>query len=136
MMPNRVQWDANFTVGHDVMDEQHRHLVAQCNVLADLCAVDGGNSSADPQFIAAYDRLMTLAREHFSAEEALLVAGGFPDLEDYRFEIEEYGYLAAEIATAENFDRIELQRFLALWWVGHILGAAKQQRSFLGDNLS
>jgi hemerythrin-like metal-binding protein len=131
MMPNRVQWDPNFTVGNADIDEQHRQLLEQCNVLADLCAGDGGNSGADPEFIAVYDRLMTLARVHFAAEEALLAAGGYPELENYQFELEEYEFLAAEIATVENFDRIELQRFLSLWWLGHILGAAKQQRAYL-----
>ena len=131
MKPNRVQWDPHFTVGHAVMDEQHQLLLAQCNVLADLCAADGGNSSADPIFKAAFDQLMAAAREHFAAEEALLVASAYPEIEDYRFEIEEYAYLAAEIATTENFDKIELQRFLALWWVGHIMGAAKLQAPYL-----
>lgn len=131
MMPVRTPWDTNFAVGHAAIDEQHRQLLDQCNALAELCAVDGGNSGADPQFIAAYDRLMTLAREHFAAEEARLVAGNSPELENYRFEIEEYGYLAAEIATAENFDRIELQRFVALWWIGHIMDAVKQPASRL-----
>lgn len=131
MTPNRVQWDPHFSVGHEAMDDQHRQLLAQCNLLADLCAADGGNSGADPEFKEAFDRLMAMAREHFIAEEALLVAGAYPDLEDYRCELEEYEYLAADIATTENFDRIELQRFLALWWIGHIMGAAQQQRDLL-----
>lgn len=133
MTPSRVPWDSNFAVGHATMDEQHRQLLAQCDLLADLCAADGGNTCADPEFTAAFERTMTLAREHFAAEEALLVAGAYPDLEDYRCEIEEYAFLAAEIATTQNFDKIELQRFLALWWLGHIKGAARQQGPYLKD---
>jgi len=133
MTPNRVQWGPHFAVGHALLDEQHRQLLAQCDVLADLCAADGGNDSADPEFKQAFERTMTMAREHFVAEEALLVARAYPEIEDYRCEIEEYEYLAAEIATTENFDKIELQRFLALWLVGHILGAAKQQAPYLKD---
>lgn len=132
MMPTRVQWGPQFAVGHTTLDEQHRQLLAQCDVLADLCSVDGGNDSADPEFRQAFERTMTMAREHFAAEEALLVARAYPEIEDYRCEIEEYEYLAAEIATTENFDKIELQRFLALWWVGHILGAVKEQSPCFG----
>ncbi len=131
MTPNRVDWGLHFAVGHETLDQQHQQLLAQCNVLADLCAVDGGNSSADPEFTRVFEQTMTMAREHFAAEEALLIAGGYPEIEDYRFEIEEYAFLAAEIATTENFDKIELQRFLSLWWVGHILSAAKQQSPYL-----
>lgn len=32
----------------------------------------------------------------------------------------EFEYLAAEIITTELFSNEELQRFLALWWTGHI----------------
>lgn len=127
-MSNRVQWDPAFDVGHDAMDAQHRQLLDQCNQLADLCAAADGD---DAKFRQTFDRLMTMAREHFAAEEALLVAAAYPELDDYRCEIEEYEFLAAEIATTENFDPIELQRFLALWWVGHVMGAARQQREFL-----
>lgn len=127
MTPSRVQWEPHYSVGHETLDEQHRQLLMQCNLLADLCAVDGGNSSADPEFKQVYERTMAMAREHFTAEEALLASAAYPEIEDYRFEIEEYEFLAAEIATTENFDKIELQRFLALWWLGHVLGAAKQQ---------
>jgi hemerythrin-like metal-binding protein len=128
MQPNRVQWGPGLGVGDQAIDEQHRQILAQCNRLADLCAADGGNSSADPEFRESYNRLIALAREHFAAEEAQLVAGAHPDLEDYRHACEEYSYLAAEIATAENFDKIELQRFVALWWIGHILDDAKRAR--------
>lgn len=133
MTPSRLPWDPGYTVGHVTMDEQHRQLLAQCGVLADLCAADGGNRCADAEFTAAFERTMIMAREHFAAEEALLVAGTYPDLEDYRCEVEEYEFLAAEIATTENFDKIELQRFIALWWLGHIMGATKQQSPYLKD---
>ncbi len=113
MTPNRVQWDPSFSVGHALMDEQHRQILAQCNALADLCAADGGNGPADAEFTQVFERLREAARAHFAAEEALLVAGAYPDLDDYRCEIEEYEFLAAEIATTENFDKNELQRFLA-----------------------
>lgn len=128
MKPTRTQWDPGFTIGREDIDQQHRQLLAECNVLADLCAADGGNDTADPEFKAAFERLMTLAREHFAAEEAMLLSVGDPDLDDLRFAIEEYEYLAAEIATTENFDKIELQRFLALWWIGHIASAASTYR--------
>lgn len=130
MTPNRVNWGPFLSVGNATLDAQHQQLLAACNELANLCA-DGGNDIADPQFMAVYERLMTQAREHFAAEEALLQAGAYPEVEGYRFETEEYQYLASEIATAENFDKIELQRFLSLWWTGHVLEAVKSQTAYL-----
>ena len=46
-------------------------------------------------------------------------------------ECEEFDYLVDEIVTTENFDRLELQRFLALWCLGHIAGSAGDLRALL-----
>lgn len=127
-MPNRVSWEPDFAVGHERIDAQHRDLLDQCNLLADHCSSEGGDDS-EPRFDQAFGRLKALAREHFEAETALLAACGHPGLEDHRIECEEFEYLADEIATTENFDRLELQRFLALWWVGHIKGSAAPLRA-------
>lgn len=128
-MPNRVQWDPRFVVGNEAIDAQHKHFIAQCNALADC--LDEAGEAGERKFDQVFAALMASAREHFSAEEALLAAGGYPDLDDHRSEQEEYAFLADEIVTTENFDRDELQTFLALWWAGHIVGAAKNYPDFL-----
>jgi hemerythrin len=78
-----------------------------------------------------FAELMASAREHFSTEEALLADHGYPELDDHRSEQEDFEFLAAEIITTDNFDRDELQTFLALWWTGHIMGAARNYRAYL-----
>ena len=72
----------------------------------------------------AFERLRALAREHFATEAALLAERGHADLDDHAAECEEFDYLVDEIVTTDNFSRLELQRFLALWCLGHISGAA------------
>lgn len=125
-MPNRLQWEPRLSVGNETLDTQHQAILARCNALADC--LDEAN---DRRFDETFQELMALAREHFAAEEALLVRCGYPELEDYRSEREEFDYLSAEIITTENFDRNELQTFLVLWWSGHILGATRKHRAFL-----
>ena len=129
-MPNRALWEPDFSVGHERIDAQHQALLAQCRLLADHCEGSDAQAAA-PQFDQAFEQLKLLAREHFETEAELLAACAYPGLEDHRFECEEFAYLADEIATAENFDRLELQRFLTLWFVGHIAGSARQQRDCL-----
>ncbi|CAG1008362.1 hypothetical protein BURK2_03732 [Burkholderiales bacterium] len=124
-MANRVRWEAQFVVGNEALDAQHRRAIEQINALAD-CLDDG----KEERFDAEFKELMRLAGEHFAAEEALLFSKGYPEIDDYRSEREEFGYLADEIITTAHFDRQELQRFLALWWSGHIVGAARKQRAF------
>lgn len=130
-MANRMQWEPRHSVGNASLDEQHQAVLARCNALADC--LDEAN---DRRFDEIFRELMALAREHFAAEEALLVGCGYPELEDYRSEREEFDYLSAEIITTENFDRHELQTFLALWWGGHILGAARSHRACLEKQLA
>lgn len=127
-MPNRVQWDPRFSVGNETLDAQHKHFLAQCNALADC--LDEAGEEEDRRFSEIFTALMTRAREHFATEEALLADCSYPELDDHRSEQEEYEFLAAEIATTDNFDKDELQTFLALWWAGHIMGAAKNYRAF------
>lgn len=130
-MPNRVPWRPDYDMGHEALDAQHRNILAHCNALADC--LDDESEEGDRKFRQTFDALMALAREHFVTEEALLAQSAYPELDDLSSEQEEYEYLAAEIVTTENFDKNELQTFLSLWWVGHIVGSGKKQRAFLGS---
>ena len=133
-MPLRVPWDPADDIGDAAIDAQHQALLAQCNRLADLCEADDG-ANAKQAFDEAYAQLKALAHQHFETETARLAEAGdagHAGLEDHQAECEEFDYLADEIATTANFDRLELQRFVALWWVGHVKGTAGRHREVLG----
>jgi len=115
---SRLKWLPQLGLGNATLDAQHRALLDQCEALAGCVA-----EANDARFDEVLRGLMTLAREHFDAEEALLGRAGYPEMEALRNEREEFEYLAAEIITTENF--------LSLWWSGHILGSVGKQRTFL-----
>ena len=119
-MTPRLQWNPDYTVGSDSLDDQHRQILAQCNALADC--MDETSEAGRAEFDRRFQALMALAQEHFATEEALLTGSGYPALEEHQNERDEFGYLADNIVKTEHFERSELQRFLALWWVGHIVG--------------
>lgn len=127
-MTKRARWEPSYSVGNEIIDGQHRDILARCDALADCLAAD---AEADRKFQELFTELMNLAREHFAAEAALLAGAGYPGLEEHGDERDEFDYLAAEIITTENFDKQELQTFLTLWWTGHIVGAATKYRSYL-----
>ncbi len=127
--PSRAHWIPHFAVGHPLFDAQHQALLAQCNLLADACSPAAG----ERDFEQAFERLKALAREHFDAEVSALEARGYPGVDDHRFECDEFEYLADEIATTANFDRVELQRFVTLWFIGHIAGTAAPMRDALAQ---
>ncbi|MDX9996083.1 MAG: hemerythrin domain-containing protein [Rhodocyclaceae bacterium] len=123
-----MSWNPDYSVGDATLDDQHRDILARCDALGECL---GDAAADDARFRADFDALMARAREHFAAEKALLAARGYPELDAQQDEYDEFEYLAAEIVTTENFDKVELQRFLALWWVGHIVGSGRKQRAFL-----
>lgn len=124
LQPQLAPWTEAYATGHAALDAQHAAMLGLCHELAGLC---GPGDEAARAFDVAVDRLKTLATEHFGAEAALLAAGtDLDELEDERCEL---GYLVGEVATTGNFDRVELQRFLALWCIGHIAGWAQRLRA-------
>ena len=130
-MPNRVDWNPHHSVGDATLDAQHQELLARCTALGDCLAPPDTDPAADRRFDQAFAELMALARAHFAAEESLLAANGYTELDALRNEVEEFDFLADEIVTTENFDREELQSFLCLWWAGHVAGTASEHRACL-----
>lgn len=126
-MPNRVQWNPRYSVGNEALDEQHRMVLEKCNALAEHVA--DVSQESDLKFHTVFNELMMRAREHFASEEELLIRCACPTLEEYANERDEFEYLSAEIATAENFDKLELQRFLIFWWIGHIIDSGERYRA-------
>ncbi len=122
-MPQYGAWDPALCTGHELVDAQHQALFALCSRLADQCA--GRDGAADEAgFDQTLAELKAQARQHFEAEVVLL-AGGLPgDPEDDIAEGEAFEFLMDEVATTSNFDRLELQRCLALWWLGHVRSVA------------
>ena len=124
-MPQYVPWDPAFRTGNAIIDAQHEDLLGHCNRLADLCTHEHG--TADEQlFDETLAELRTLARLHFETESTLWAGEHEPEGNQGPAEADEFQYLMDQVATASNFERLELQRFLAVWWLGHIRGMAGQ----------
>ena len=70
-------------------------------------------------------------REHFSTEEALLSIAVYPALDEHREALDEFEELVANVITTDNFDMSEIQRFLVLWWIGHMIDSFKKRRAFV-----
>jgi len=127
-MPNHVQWEPLYSVGNEVLDNQHKAILAQCNALVD-CTTNP-RQDAEQEFCAIFSELLTTVREHFATEEALLSSAAFPELDEHRGTQQEFEYLATDIITTDNFEMSEIHRFVTLWWVGHLIDSVKKYRAF------
>lgn len=131
-MPHHAPWRPEYRIGHEPLDRQHQSMLAQCERLGECCRVADA-AERERSFDAAFAELEGLARAHFEAELALLAERGCAELEAHRADCEEFDFLVGEVATTGNFDRLELQRFITLWCIGHVAGAAPMLRDLLGD---
>ncbi len=114
LAPLRAAWKPAYATGDARIDAEHQGLLAQCRTMAECC--DAGEAG-DAGFDVAFTRFVTLAREHFEA-------AADADTEAHALEREEFEELVGDVLSTDHFDRVELQRFLALWCVGHLAVAA------------
>lgn len=131
--PSRIPWDTAWELGQVDLDHQHHDLLAQCNRLADLCA-DAGTQIDSAGFDAAFEHLKALVRQHRQTEAAWLSDLGTAALDGHHDEFDEFEYLVEEIVTTVNFERLELQRFLSLWCLGHVAGTTPRMREWLAGS--
>lgn len=118
-----IQWTPDFSVGVESIDTDHKVLISLLNQL------DEAISRADPRSTVqqVLDALYDYTVYHFSREEALMRACGYPDFDAHA---RVHSTLRAQVADireryARNPDSIharEVLSFLKNWLTAHIVG--------------
>jgi hemerythrin len=128
-------WTPDFSVGHPLMDDQHRLLVA---TIEDLHHHHTQNSGRE--FLAVLlERLGDYAQEHFEQEEALLQEVGYPDLSHHQGQHERFAAQVADFhqrfLAGQASVSSDLLEFLKNWLRGHILAQDMAYARFLQQNV-
>ena len=119
-------WSELFETGVELIDSQHKVLVALTNRLAEAVLQD------DPeQGRTVLAQLKAYAVRHFSEEEAWSVQAGQPPQALVAHHATHQGFLEQVLRFAEGWqgDRAQamaLHRFLSAWLIAHILGDDRQ----------
>ena len=129
-----VQWTDAMSVGNLHIDEQHKILIDTINQLA------SAESQNDRPVVAMIiDELVSYAAFHFQFEEALIEAGGYPDIAQHR-RIHQ-NFVAWVLAVREEFVFHRRARFgehiliyLRDWLRDHILGEDQRYRPFIAQS--
>lgn len=113
-----IQWTPELDTGIDVIDQQHRQLVAYVNRLVD--ARKGGNRILVGQVL---NDVIDYTRTHFAFEEKLLQEAGYPYFDahcsvHHRF-VEKIETLQAQFQQSEDVSET-LERMLSRWLMTHI----------------
>ncbi|WP_429885215.1 bacteriohemerythrin [Geoalkalibacter halelectricus] len=116
-----IQWKPSYSVGHSLIDRQHRIVIEVINELY----LARRHGYPPGKLAALLKRLDQYTKAHLSFEERLLLENGYPDLPAH---LELHRVMKARMAglawMGEAMDEEaaqELFDFLKAWWLHHIL---------------
>jgi hemerythrin len=125
-------WDPSFSVGHPVLDSQHKELLLLCKHAAE-CMEDTTLEGVE-HFHALLNDLAVYAKKHFRTEEKILSQINCPLLDEQKAEHEEYEIWLSETllsAMDGSADKAAVHQFLSTWWMRHILESDMRYSEFL-----
>jgi methyl-accepting chemotaxis protein/hemerythrin len=129
-----LKWTRKYSVGVKAMDDQHINLVEILNELHAAMLKGKAQSVADSLF----KKLSDYTLKHFTDEEAMLEAAGYPGLAKQREEHrEESEKLKEFVACYEQGDQAmypDLLRFVDKWLQDHMLGDDKQYTQWMNEH--
>lgn len=116
-----IEWGPSYMLGVELIDEQHKKLVALVNKLH-----KARKKGEDLQTLGKiFDELVQYTASHFSDEEALQARANYPDINNHKevhkklvAKVLEYG----EQLKAGKLQAADLMRFLSDWLINHIQG--------------
>ena len=122
-----LQWSDKMSVGVDVLDEDHKKLIALINELAESVRKGGDHETVSK----VLDELVDYTKYHFKREEAWQEKAGFPDVERHKEIHEDLTEQVVEIQ--EDFQESyrdslskDVMVFLSDWLKKHIMGEDKK----------
>lgn len=124
-------WNNTYSVGISSIDKQHMSLFDSLNELHNAM-LQGKAREVTGSLIR---KLLTYTREHFSAEEAMLVKASYPDLAKHRRRHSDFTQQI--VGFLDRFEKgdaalnVELVNVLRDWLANHIMKEDFSYRSFL-----
>ena len=126
-MEDLIIWDDSYSIGFEILDNQHKELVAMTNELFQCCKQ--GGAVADTALAGTISKALEYAQIHFYTEEKYMKLADYPNLGPHKKEHE--NFVAQVRSTIEEYDQgraepIILVRFLKDWLINHIALVDKQ----------
>ncbi|HJN50975.1 MAG: bacteriohemerythrin [Pseudomonadales bacterium] len=132
---DKIEWSDKFTVGVEVLDEQHKTLVGMINNLLETPNV-ASNTAIITELLNA---MIQYAITHFETEEGLMRRYTYPAFESQKEQHVEFMKNTSEFCKVEegtvvieNFSDSVLT-YLREWWVNHILVDDMKYKSFFAE---
>lgn len=130
----RFDWKPEYDTGITGIDEQHREVVAAINSIHRALQREVDRA----RLLLLIDDLIRHLREHFSSEEQMMQAAGYPKLAPHRLE---HTILRTRIVnlrraagTQRRANAAGIAAFLEDWLDSHIQGSDKDLAAYLQDH--
>jgi hemerythrin len=119
--PNMLKWDDHFSVGDDLMDNQHKKFIEILNKFQ-----ASFNEGKEIEIsINILDELIYYSISHFNDEEEFMKSIDFPGLEDHILLHINFKKKLLEFRNKIRNDHrevhMEIMNFLKKWWQFHIM---------------
>jgi len=118
-----MSWHPEYSVGHPLLDRQHRHLLSLCEKVENYLKLDRAKRSVD-EFHQLLGQINESTLQHFDTEEALLEQVGYPGRDDH---LDEHTAFLTEMtsltfrAIQGEIDEEGLHAYLSKWFLHHVL---------------
>lgn len=126
-----VEWNDNYSLKIKDIDEQHRQLIDQINILHDAMKKGKGKEVVG----SIISRLAEYTQRHFMTEEQLFLKHAYPETTRHTREhnafIERVAGFQKDLDSGRIMLSMEVLNFLKEWLIGHIQGVDKKYGPFL-----
>jgi len=129
-----LEWTAEHSVGIAVIDQHHQRLFHLVNALHSALLVQQGQN----RMASLLTELIQCTQSHFTSEEVMMEAFGYPETEPHRIEHERM--LRTVQAFQEQFFRgeaeitVQLMEFFKTWLHSHLLECDRKYMQFFADH--
>ena len=132
-----MPWDESYELGIPTVDGQHKHLVSLVNRFrSELIKYSSSEEVGWQNALSeALRETVQYTKTHFSAEEKLMQAAGYPDFEYHRRCHQEFvetvTYILGSFQTATLQTAFEFAAYLKEWVLTHIAYEDRQYQQCL-----
>jgi hemerythrin len=127
---NIVTWIGEYSVGSDLIDDQHKGLVSMTNELFRGCE----RHDETIAFMRAIQKAVSYAKTHFATEERFMQKANYPEYASHKKEHEDF--VQVVLQQVKNFEvgtcaPIDFALFLKNWLLNHIAVSDKKYSPYL-----
>ena len=128
-----ITWQDSYSVGINLVDEQHKHLINLTNKLFDACMA--GKDKSKNVFFDTIREAVDYVSYHFSTEEKVMAEVSYPHYGKHR---QEHAYFVREVFKKADdynsgrlFAPLSFVYFLRDWILHHIAISDKKMGDYL-----